>query len=48
MITPSTMYRGSEPEMKEFVPRSRTEIPPPPGPPEFCVICAPAIFPCIA
>ena len=34
--------------MKEFVPRSRTEMPPPPGPPEFCVICAPGIFPCIA
>jgi hypothetical protein len=44
-ITPSTMYSGSEPEMNEFVPRSRTETPPPPGMPEFWVICAPATLP---
>jgi len=34
--------------MNEFVPRRRTETPPPPGMPEFCVIWAPAILPCIA
>ncbi len=34
--------------MNEFVPRRRTEMPPPPGPPEFCVICAPGSFPCSA
>jgi hypothetical protein len=44
-MTPSTMYSGSEPEMNELVPRKRTLIPPPPGVPEFCVICAPAILP---
>jgi hypothetical protein len=31
--------------MKELVPRMRTLMPPPPGLPEFCVICAPATLP---
>jgi len=44
-MTPSTMYNGSEPEMMELVPRSRTETPPPPGLPEFWVIWAPATIP---
>ena len=43
---PSTTYKGSFPPVIELIPRIIILILPPPGPPDVCDICAPAIFPC--
>ena len=47
MMTPSTMYKGSEEDNTELIPLKRTDIPPA-GSPLFWIICAPAVLPCKA